>query len=274
MRLPVCARRLPSLALALGLGLLYLIGFSTAVRADSLAATFARGNRAFTQGDYAGAVAEYERLLESGVADPAVTFNLASAHGARGEYGQAIRYFERTLLLAPGDTDAKKALSETQNALAERNAQLTGEAIMSDRPPLSDALFSGLSSDTLAYGLLVSVWLASLLALALVFSRNRVPARSEGLRLGLGIACTAATLLASVSGFGLGTRFDWGHSQGKAIVIAQASTLREGPDPSSLPKSELPEGAPVRVLARDGAYVRIQSGPLEGYVLASEVGEI
>ena len=59
-----------------------------------------------------------------------------------------------------------------------------------------------------------------------------------------------------------------------AIVIAPAASMREGPDAGAMPKAELSEGTPARVLSRDGAYVHVRSGTLEGYLLASEVGEI
>lgn len=249
-----------TLALALALA-------AQVTRADSLSDAFARGNRAFSKADYASAVSEYQRLIESGVADPDVTFNLASAYGNLGRYGQAIRYFERTLTLRPSDNGATKALSEVRNVLGERTAQRTGEAIVSDRPPLSEALFGRLTTHTLAWLLLASVWLASLCGLALL----RV--QPEGIRLALGITCASASLLALVSGTGLGARLDWGQAEGRGIVLAETA-LREGPDTGAAMKSELSEGSPAKILSRHGAYLRVHSGSLEGYVLASEVGEI
>lgn len=236
--------------------------------ADSLGESFARGNRAFAQGHFQDAVAEYERVAGAGVDDADLYFNLASAYGSLGRYGQAIRNFERSLRIRPGDDAAEKALAETRSALGERTAQLTGEAIVANRPPLAEAMFSRLTTDTLAWSLLLGAWLASLCVLALL----RV--RSEAARLALGIGTGAATLLVALSGAGLGTRLDWGRSEAKAIVITPTASLREGPDGSAAIKTELAEGSPARVLSRDGSYVRVQSGAFEGYLLASEVGEI
>ncbi|MFT3921238.1 MAG: tetratricopeptide repeat protein [Myxococcales bacterium] len=245
-----------------------LSALSSVGRADSLSASFARGNRAYAEGRFRDAISEYERVVGAGVEDPDVSFNLAIAYGSLGQYGQAIRYFERSSRLRPGDAAVEKALSETRTALAERTAQLTGEAIVADRPPLAEALFSRLTTDTLAWTLLLGTWLMSLCGLSLL----RV--RSEGTRLALGIGAAAASLLLALAGLGLGTRLDWGRSEAKAIVIAPAATLREGPDANAAAKSELAEGTPARILSRDGSYVRVQSGPNEGYLLASEVGEI
>lgn len=247
--------------------LLLLVSLPYQARADSLAETFSRGNQAFSAGNYETARMEYERLLEAGVSDPDVTFNLASTYGQLGNYGQAIRYFERTLRLRPSDDGAEKALSSARTAVGERTAQRTGEAIVADRPPLSEALFSRATTDTLSCLLLVSVWLTCLCGLALLRLRG------EGLRLALGISCAVSCLLSCVAGFGLGTRLDWGRGSTRAIVLSD-TPLREGPDMNSPRKSELTEGASARVLSRYGAYLLIQSGSLEGYVLARDVGEI
>jgi len=252
----------------LACGLAWWAQGSARALADSLGERFTRGNAAYAKGDYAGAVAEYERVVEAGVDDPDVYFNLANAHGSLGHYGQAIRYFERSLRLRPGDELAEKALAETRTVLGERTAQLTGEAIVAERPPLAEALFSRVTTDALSWGLLVGGWLASLCALALL----RV--RSEAARLGLGITTGTAALLALVSGFGLGTRMDWGRAEARAIVIAPSAAMRQGPDANAPIMAELPEGTSARVLARDGGYVHVQAGSYEGYLLAREVGEI
>ncbi len=238
------------------------------VAADSLGESFARGNRAFARGQFRDAVTEYERVAGAGVDDPDLYFNLASAYGSLGQYGQAIRYFERSLRLRPDDDAAEEALAATRTALGERTAQRTGEAIVADRPPLAEALFSRLTTDTLAWCLLLGTWLASLCGLVLL----RV--HSEAARLALGIGTGAATLLLALSGAGLGTRLDWGRSEAKAIVIAPAASLREGPDINAPVKAELAEGSSARILTRDGSYVRVQSGSYEGYVQAAAVGEI
>jgi hypothetical protein len=251
----------------------------TSVRADSLAETFARGHRAFEAEDYASAVREYERLLEAGVDDPDVTFDLACAHGALGHDGQAIRYFERTLRLRPDDAAAQKALGEVRSSLAERTAQLTGEAIVSERPPLAEALFARLTTDGLSWTLLCATWLACLTGFSLFWSAAAPPAstlrlRSEGLRLAFGIVSGVATCLALLAGFGLGTRLDWGRSLGRAVVISAGAPLRQAPDPGSPVNTELAEGTSARVIAHDGAFARVKSGPYEGYVRADQLGDI
>jgi len=237
--------------------------------ADSLADLLVNGNAAYARGDYAAAVADYETLVESGVVDPTVAYNLGNAHGSLGHYGQAIRYFEQTLTLAPGDDAAEQNLKLARDALGERQAKERGEALVADRPPLSRALFSHVSKDALAGALLTSTWICSLALLALLFSR------AEGLRLSLGISASVFVLLALVSGFGLWAKDDFGAPGRRAIVVQDRAALREGPDLAARRSGELSEGETVRVLGKEGPFARVQVAKgVEGFVEAAAVGEI
>jgi tetratricopeptide (TPR) repeat protein len=246
-----------------------LVCAASLARADSLNDTFARGNAAHARGDFAAAIAEYETLLESGVMDPAVSYNLGAAHGALGHYGQAIRYFERSLLLAPGDEGAARGLKLARDALGERQAKEQGEAIVAERPPLSSALFASFSQDTLAWLLLVSTWGFSLALLGLWY------ARAEALRLGLGIGVALCVLSSLVSGFGLWAKTDFGAAGRRAIVLRDHVPLRDGPDAAAHFSRELAEGESVRVLSSDGRFARVLLGrSREGFVTAADIGEI
>ena len=255
---------------ALRIGLLCLgLCSSSAAQADSLRAGFERGNAAFAAKDYAGAVREYEALQELGVADPTVTFNLASAYGSLGQYGQAIRYFERTLLLDPSDEEARRSLNEARSALGERQASLRGEAIVAERPPLSRAIFAKIHPDTLAWLLLGAIWSAAATALVLLRTQR------EAVRLGLGIFMTAMTLLSLIAGFGLAAKNDFGASGSLAIILAEGAALRNGPAPAASLVEELPEGTHVRTLAHSAGYVRVRtSAGREGFVQTRDVGDI
>jgi tetratricopeptide (TPR) repeat protein len=236
--------------------------------ADSLEQTFERGNKAFARGDYAAALAAYQTLVEAGVDDPDVSFNLASAHGALGHYGQAIRYFAHTLRLRPGDQAARAGEKRAREALGQRQALESGEAIVAERPPLGEALFGGLSSDALAIALLVCTWLFAAAAALLTF------VRAEALRLSLGIATALGAALALAAGAGLSVKTDRESEGARAIVVTEHAALREGPDELARLSRELPEGTSVRVLAREGAFARVRVGEREGYMRATDVGEI
>lgn len=243
--------------------------WSTSARADTLAETFSRGNAAYARGDYAAAIKAYETLIEAGVRDPVVSYDLACAYGASGQYGAAIQFFERALKEAPGDDDAERGLKLARDLLGERQARERGEAIVAERPPLSSALFASLGENTLAVALLVSSVLWSILLLGLT------RAQGEALRIGLGIATGFFVLSGLVSGFGLWAKLDFGAEGRRAIVRLDRAPVREGPDPNARLAGELNEGESVRVLARDGAFAHVRLGQgREGYVPHSAIGEI
>jgi tetratricopeptide (TPR) repeat protein len=238
-------------------------------RADSLRDTLTRGNAAYARGDYSGAIREYETLLESGVSDASVSYNLAAAYGSQGKYGQAIRYFERALREQPGDDDAERGLKLARDLLGERQAKERGEAIVAERPPLSSAVFAAVSADTLALLLLVSSVLVGGALLLLAFVRAEAP------RIGLGIGAAAGLLFALLSGFGLWVKADFGAPGARAVVISEAAQVREGPDGAARLSAELNEGESVRVLAKEGEFARVQLGRGgQGYVLRDAIGEI
>lgn len=237
--------------------------------ADSLRDTFARGNAAYGRADYALAIQEYETLLESGVVDAVVSHNLAAAYGSQGKYGQAIRYFERALREAPGDELARAGLKLARELLGERQAKERGEAIVAERAPLSSALFAGISDDALGVlALLSSVLFGTALLLLRV-------ARAEAQRIGLGIALSVGFVLGLVSGFGLWAKRDFGAPGVRAVVLAEHAQVREGPDPAARLSSELSEGESVRILAKEGEFVRVQlARGGQGYVANGSLGEI
>jgi tetratricopeptide (TPR) repeat protein len=239
-----------------------------ALAENSLAQTFERGNRAFARGDYAASVEAYQTLIEAGVDDPDVSFNLASAHGALGHYGQAIRYFAHTLTLRPSDEAARAGEKRARDALGQRQALESGEAIVADRPPIGEALFGGITSDALAIVLLVGIWLFCAAAAALVY------VRAEALRLSLGIATALSLAVTLAAGLGLSVKTDRDSEGARAVVLIEHAALREGPDELARLSRELPEGTSVRVLSREGGYARVRVGEREGYMRAADVGEI
>jgi tetratricopeptide (TPR) repeat protein len=264
----MAGRFLSSLARAVGLLLTLALSVPSGARADSLSDVFGRGNAAFARGDFVSAAREYQSLVDSGIDDPDVCFDLASAYGALGKYGQAIRYFQHGLRLAPGDDAAREGLRSARQALGERQAQARGEAIVVDRPPLSEALFSSFTSDGLAVTLLVSIWLATALFLVLP------GLHAEALRLAAGIGSALALALTLFCALGVAAKADWGRAGSQAVVLREGAALREGPDDAARLTGELIEGETARILTRSGGFARVLvRNEQTGYVRSEDVGE-
>ena len=251
------------------LSLLVLSSVSAPAAAqDTLEGTFSAANEAYARGEYAEAAAGYERLVEAGVDDADVYYDLGLAHARRGAHGHAIAAFERSLRLAPRDPEALHALEASRGTLGRRRAEREGEAIVDSGPPTLDALFGWASEDLLAGSLLA---LEALLLLALL---GLVVVRGERARIALGIVAPVAGLLMAGAAVGLVSRTGALDPGPAAIVVREGSPLREGPSTEARERHGAVEGERVYVTGRDGDFLRVEAGGRVGWIAAGDVVEL
>ena len=236
--------------------------------AETLQSLFTSGNAAVFQGDLDGAIARYNTLVESGVRDPDVYFNLATAHGRKGELGYAVLYFERAQRLSPGDEEVEKFLAATREALAQRAAARTGEATVRTRPTVREALVAGVSADTLSVLLL----LFNLLCFGSLLLRRF--SRGEAMRVATLVSASLTGLCALLALAGLAVKLGTG-KPGDSVVIVDSQALREGPADSAQTRGEVEEGSLAYALAQEGRWVRVRVIDGEdGWLPSTAVGRI
>src|SRR5476651_761846 len=68
----------------------------------------------------ARAVSAYEALLAEGVRSPELETNLGAAYLRQGRRGPAALHFERALVLAPGDEDARADLQDLRRTNVDK----------------------------------------------------------------------------------------------------------------------------------------------------------
>lgn len=242
--------------------------FTAGVQAQPLQTVFERGNDHAFGDRPAEAIAEYERLIEAGVADPDVEFNLATVHAQQGRYGAAIRHFERALRVAPGDEGARRGLDDARRVLAERRAQAEGEAEIDEGGGFGDALVRPFSESQLAWGVLI---LEFLLIVAVV-ARLRVS--GAGAKLGTTLVAVLLTLLFVGSAGALMIERGTFKEGRDAIILTDRVPVRAAPHRQAQPRGEAREGDWARVLERDEGFVHVKLATHEGWIEASSVGEI
>jgi tetratricopeptide (TPR) repeat protein len=239
------------------------------VHAESLDNIFRSGNEAFAHGDYANAAQRYQRLVEAGIRDPDVYFNLGLAHARGGVLGHAVLDFEQTLRIRPGDQDAASALAQARAAIGKRRAEQQGEALVETRPPLAEALVRPYTEDTLAWLLLIGDAALFLCLLA------RQRASADSTRTGLAVAVTLLGLASACVFAGLLVKRGVLHEGQPAVVLRDGAELREAPDPRALTRARAPEGGSARVLASDGNFVQVRTAAgTVGWLPDSDVGMI
>lgn len=77
----------------------------------SASALFQRGNQSYDEGKFNQAIAEYEKILNLGIKNYEVFYNLGNAYFRQNQLGKAILNYRRALALEPREEDAKANLS-------------------------------------------------------------------------------------------------------------------------------------------------------------------
>lgn len=239
------------------------------VSAQSLQRIFSSANEAYFRGDFASAAKYYKQIVEAGVRDADVYFNLATTYARLGEYGKAILFFERSLKADPGNDTAEAALAACRNLLGKKEAEKEGEAVVQTRPPLSDALVRPFSENLLAWLVLIFD-LAFFIALIVL----RVSQR-ETWRIGLGVTASLLGFLLIAASAALVVKSEVMKPGRAAIVIDDDAWIREGPDPRAQTRGKAHQGQAARILEREADYVRVRiAGGAEGWMKRSEVEAI
>jgi len=233
----------------------------------SLTEIFETANVAASRGDHGDAISNYLELTGVGVRDPDVYFNLATSFAQSGDYARAILNYERTLTLRPNDDKASENLRDAEKALEEQRAEVEGEAMIQRSSSISDAIYRGLSEDTLAYALLAAnlLFFLALGWASLGRQRNRW----------FYSVLIAAGVILAFSALGLGVKAGLLRDGPRAVAIDDQVILREGPDPRAQVRGEARSGDRGEVVDRDRDFVKLRlvSG-LEGWTPASGVGLI
>ena len=78
---------------------------------ETASALFDKGNQSYEEGRFDQAIEEYEEILNLGIKDFRVFYNLGNAHFRQNQLGKAILNYRRALDLRPRDEDAQANLA-------------------------------------------------------------------------------------------------------------------------------------------------------------------
>lgn len=241
-------RWLPGVA-ALICTLALLPGLSAA--AQPLQSVFDKANEAYLVGDLESAARGYEQLLQAGIDDADVHYNLALCYNAMGRRAKALVALERAIRARPDDDEARRGLARVRKDLAESQADHRGEAQFRTKPPLGEALFGRLTADQLAWLTLI---LNGLVFGALIARRRQ---RRDPLRLAMALGAVFVALLLTATLFGLVFRVG-ALRDGNVAIVLEDATLREGPDPRARGRGEAREGQRARTVDRASGFARVE----------------
>ncbi len=208
---------------------------------------FDAARASYDEGRFADALALYDELTKDYPHSPEAHFNRGNALARLGRAGEAIAAFQRVLMIAPRDADARANLTFLRDAAGLPKPQ----------PSLRDVTFGALSAREWKAIALAAWWLgAAALAASLLMPRLPNIVRRAGV---------ALLLAALVAGAG------WGHWRLRqrhplAVVIAPGVQARFAPLADATPHFDAPEGLTLRVLEQSGAWLRVQEDRREGWI--------
>ena len=246
-----------------------LVRAATVPAAPAAPAAVAAAEQLYNQGNYAVAAASYRQLVDQGVADARVFYNMGLAYRQAGELGQALWSLRSAANLDPRDPDLRTALAEVRAQLAAEAPEIARVPAEMALPGRVAALTSPLlTADELSW-LAVSLWIvvALLLLLALLAGGEQLPRIARRTVVLVGVGLVAVLVL-------------WGSriavpGQVAAVVVTPGVELRSGPGASFAARTTLPVGAEVVTAETRGPWVQVVlPGGAVGWAPAESVATI
>ncbi len=224
-----------------------------------------QANKQYESGNFEAAIKTYEQLMNLGVADSTVYYNLGNAYFKRGDLGHAILNYRRAQKLSPRDADIRANLALARGKTTD-NIQSSG-AVLNQLAAFSEYW---LTLDELAWSTLV-LWIL-LAALIIGISWVYRPAIQRLLR--IGAIAVAGLFLAGAVMFA--SRIIVSQQQPAAIIVATEVDVTSGPGDQYVTEFTLHSGTEVVLSETRGKWVRIAlpGNQLQGWVPADTVAAI
>jgi len=232
---------------------------------EGLEAIFTGANQAYLEGRYDRAAAGYRKLIEAGLVNPDVYYNMANACFRAGRVGLAVLFYEKALALDPSDPAASN-LAIVRKELIDRVVMPGGGAV--GEPPWH-GFIRGLNLGWLTWSFLGLY----VLVFALLIGR-RLLARGPVRRLlfWINVPLLCVMLVLGVLFF---SRMYVQERVHHGVVVSRTSVLREGPERTAKVLMEVHAGLKVRVLNQVGDHVRVRlANGVEGFLLDRRLGRI
>ena len=221
------------------------------------------GVAAYTEGDFASALKDWEEIRSAGLVSKELYYNLGNAYFKTGEIAHSILWYERAIKMDPSDADVRHNLDYARSLTQDRIEEVP--EIFFEQ--WGHAICYLLPSNT--WAVLGLVFLAATVALALLFLLGSTPGRR---RVGffVGIACLILAFL--------GWDFaQWQRqealAQDRAIVMRPVSSVKSSPSAEGAKDLFiLHEGTRVKILDNVGSYTNIELGDgRQGWIPAGDI---
>lgn len=233
-----------------------LLGDATVVLADS-------AKKAYEKQQFKTAIAQYEKIVESGSTSAALHYNLGNAYYRNGQLGKAIYHYEIAKKMSPNDEDVLN------------NLRLASSKTI-DKIDVKENFFVNSVKSNVYTFFSTSGWAwASILLLfasALFYILYITAAKTSGKRIGfwLGSLCLIGVIVSFCIGYGALHDLQ---KKSQAVITSATIQVVNAPNESAKAQFSLHEGTKVNVLESNGQWtsIRLDNGN-EGWVKTSDIG--
>ncbi len=219
-------------------------------------------NAAYTDADYSKAIGGYNAILEAGYVSHKLYYNLGNAYYKDNKIGRAILFYNRALLIKPGDNDTRYNLEIANGRVVDKIDAVPEFFLTRWVRGLRTTMGSN------GWAVLSLMLLAAALGATLVYLlAGKLALRKAGFYTGIcSLAAMAVALVFSIS-----ERHEMLHSS-EAIVMSSAAPVKSSPDGASKDIFILHEGTKVRVVSSLGDWreIEIASGD-KGWIASAAI---
>jgi tetratricopeptide (TPR) repeat protein len=224
------------------------------------AGIYNKANEYFAAKDYRNALRLYRELVERGVENASLYYNLGNTYFKAGSLGYAILYYEKSLALAPFDRDIRANLGHARRSLKERVRPLYNERLYAFFRFFSSLMKPGAVAYIELFLFLLTVGVANL-AIFMPYARSKL---KRPLYTCLALFALSALSLLWYAGY------EKNHPRG--IVVEKQVYVLSAPIAESETLFTLYEGTEMRVREARGDWARVSvADGREGWTLAQNI---
>jgi tetratricopeptide (TPR) repeat protein len=240
----------------------FLAASGMPVAAQAPEALFEEGNLAYQEGDYVGAASRYETVLQYGIRDPRLEYNLGNAYFKLGRLGAAILHYERAARLDPTDAEIAANLEFARSRRFDRVDPPDESAVVGWVRGIQNRI----GPDGQAVIVLVMVWVvAGLVAWG--------AARPGNWNAALGWTLSAVVVITAVVGASWYTTYQRVEGKRLAVILDEAVEILAGPGENNASLFTVHEGLTVEVRDERSEWIHVSlPNGLNGWLRRDTVG--
>ncbi len=237
--------------------------FFSILNASETEQLFLKGNSLYESGDYSGALQKYEKIIEYGIENPDVYYNLGNTFLKLGKKGKAVLNYEKAYKLSSNDRDIQFNLELARLQVVDKAPE---------ESPFKNITEKMLSYTSVQFDMIVFLiifWLFGAVPVLYYFYRN-----SETRRI-IVYAGIILFLFSLLSGTVLAYKYHKLNIEKYAVIISPRVDIRSGPGESNPVLFQLHEGLKVKLVDSRKGWSLISIGEkMNGWVLSEKIGII